>query len=248
MALVKVEGIIVKETPYGDTSKILQILTREYGIISVISKGCRSIKSKFRASTKKLVLANFYINYKENGLSNLRDVDGIVFLSNVFTNIECITYASYLVELAVSVIKENNNCIIFDLLKTALIKINDGLDSGLITAIIEIKCLDFLGVSPNFSECVICGNKTDIITISVDNGGFLCTSCNKDSKIYKKRTVELIRMFSLVDLEKVTKLNISSESKKEIEEFIDLYYEKYTGIYLNSKKLIKNLRKIGRAV
>lgn len=248
MELVKVEGIVVKETPYKDSSKILQILTKEYGLISVIAKSCRSIKSKFRTSTTKLSLATFHINYKEEGLSTLRDVDNNIFLLNIFKSIEYITYASYLVELATQIIKENNTQEVFTLLKTGLIKINDGLDPSLITSIIELKYLSLLGVSPNINACSICGNKTDIETISVDNGGLLCTSCKSGEKVYKKRTVELIRMFILVDLTKVTKLNITSESKKEIEEFIELYYDKYTGLYLNSKKLIKNLKKVGKVV
>ena len=248
MELVKVEGIVVKETPYKDSSKILQILTKEYGLISVIAKGCRSIKSKFRTSTTKLSLATFHINYKEGGLSTLRDVDNNIFLLNIFKSIEYITYASYLVELATQITKENNTQEVFTLLKTGLIKINDGLDPSLITSIIELKYLSLLGVSPNINACSICGNKTSIETISVDNGGLLCTSCKSDEKLYKKRTVELIRMFILVDLTKVTKLNITLESKKEIEEFIELYYDKYTGLYLNSKKLIKNLKKVGKVV
>lgn len=248
MELVKVEGIVIKETPYKDTSKILQILTGEYGTISVIAKGCRSIKSKFRSSTNKLSLAVFYINYKEGGLSVLRDIDNITFLSNIFKDIERITYASYLVELASQIKKENDSPLIFSLLKTGLIKINDGLDSSLITDILELKYLSFLGVSPNINSCAVCGNKTDIETISVDSGGLLCTSCNKEGIIYKKRTIELIRMFTLVDLEKVTKLNIANENKQEIEKFIELYYDKYTGLYLNSKRFIKNLKKVGKVV
>ena len=228
MELVKVEGIVIKETPYKDTSKILQILTKEYGVISVIAKGCRSIKSKYRTSTTKLSLAVFFLNYKKEGLSTLRDVDNTTFLSNILTDIEKITYASYLVELSYQLTKESNSQEIFTLLKTALIKINDGLKPSLITSIIELKYLNLLGVSPNINSCSICGNKTNIETISVDNGGLLCTSCKSNEKVYKKRTVELIRMFMLVDLEKVTKLNISSEHEKEQEEYIELYYDQNT--------------------
>lgn len=248
MELVKVEGIVVKETPYKDSSKILQILTKEYGLISVIAKGCRNIKSRLRTSTTKLSLATFHINYKVEGLSVLRDVDNNIFLISIFKNIEYITYACYLVELAVQIIKENNTEEVFTLLKTGLLKINDGLDASVITSIIELKYLVLLGVCPNINSCSVCGNKKEIETISVDNGGLLCSSCKKDEKIYKKRTIELIRMFILVDLEKVTKLSITLECKKEIEEFIDLYYDKYTGLYLNSKKLIKNLKKVGKVV
>ena len=66
MEKVTVEGIIINETNYGETSKILNILTKEYGYISVMAKGSRTMKSKIRGISMKLVYANFTINYKPN--------------------------------------------------------------------------------------------------------------------------------------------------------------------------------------
>ena len=50
-----VEGIILNETNYGETSKILNILTKEYGYISVMSKGSRTLKSRLRGISMRLV-------------------------------------------------------------------------------------------------------------------------------------------------------------------------------------------------
>ena len=49
--LVEVEGFIIKETPYGETSKIINVLTKEKGLIGIIAKGAKTMKSKLRAST-----------------------------------------------------------------------------------------------------------------------------------------------------------------------------------------------------
>ena len=37
------EGIIVTETAYGESSKILNILTKDAGIIGVMAKGAKKI-------------------------------------------------------------------------------------------------------------------------------------------------------------------------------------------------------------
>ena len=73
--ITKVEGIIVSETPYGDTSKIINLYTKEYGIIGVMCKGAKSMKSRLRALTMKFTYGSFYIYYKEDKLSILKDVD-----------------------------------------------------------------------------------------------------------------------------------------------------------------------------
>ena len=51
-------------------------------------------------------------------------------------------------------------------------------------------------------------------------------------------------MFYYVDISKISKTEISLNIKKEINEFIDDYYSRYTGLYLKSKEFLKNLNKI----
>ena len=41
----KVEGIVINEKAYGETSKIINVITKEYGIIGIIAKGARTLKS-----------------------------------------------------------------------------------------------------------------------------------------------------------------------------------------------------------
>ena len=45
MTIESFEGIIISETNYSESSKILNVLTDKYGLIGVMSKGCRNIKS-----------------------------------------------------------------------------------------------------------------------------------------------------------------------------------------------------------
>ena len=44
MKIIEVEGIVVSNTPYKESSKIINIFTSEYGIIGCISKGCKNLK------------------------------------------------------------------------------------------------------------------------------------------------------------------------------------------------------------
>ena len=43
---VSIKGVVVKEVNYGESDKILTVLTAEDGIISVIAKRCRNLKNK----------------------------------------------------------------------------------------------------------------------------------------------------------------------------------------------------------
>ena len=126
MNLQEVTGIIVNETNYGETSKILNVITKEKGLISLMAKGCKNIKSPLRSTTSKLTFGTFIIYYKENKISTLKEVTVLDNFINIKKDIARISYATYILELSEGVIKQNNNKQIFELLIQSLKKINEG--------------------------------------------------------------------------------------------------------------------------
>lgn len=244
MEIVNTEGIILGETNYSESSKILRILTKDYGLISIMSKGCRNLKSKLRGVSSKLVYANFQFYYKENGISTLTEANVINTFRNILSDINRISYASYLLDLTEQVYKQSKELDIYKNLIAILLKINEGYDYETLTLIYELQLLDYLGIRPNVNGCSICGSKKNIITISTNSGGYICQNCYQSGKIYSNKTIQLIRMFISIDVTQISKLDIKAETKKELNEFITDYYEEYSGLYLKSKAFLKNLAKI----
>lgn len=244
MKIEEVEGIILSETNYSESSKILNILTKEHNIIGVISKGCRNIKSKLRAVSRKLVYGKFHIYYKENGLSTLISVDIMNSFHHILTDLKTISYASYIIDLVLQVSKQNEEDNLFSLLKATLLKIEEGYHAHILMSIVELKLLDYLGVKPMIDGCSLCGSNKNIVTISSSKGGYICANCYTDEGMVSDKTIQLVRMFYYVDLEKITKLEVSSHVLKEINLFLEDYYDRYTGLFLKSKKFLKELEKI----
>lgn len=237
----KVEGFVVGVTPYSDTSKIINIFTKDHGIIGVMCKGARSVKSKLRAVSEKFVYGNFHIYYKENKLSTLIAVDVMNHLKTIKSDILLISYLNYLTELTTQVYKHSNSEEIYELFINSVLKIEEGLNPLIITNIIEVKYLDYLGVGLNLEACSRCGNKKNIVTLNADSGGYICSSCLLDEPIVDAKTVKMIRMYYLVLINSITKIDISINVQEEINDFLDRYYERYTGLYLKSKKFLKSL-------
>ena len=239
--VIDIEGIIINTKNYGDTSKIVDILTKEHGIIGVMAKGCKSLKSNLRSVTDKLTYAKFTIYYKKDKLSLLSEASIINNFSNIKKDIEKISYASFLIDLTSQVYKQSGDGELYDLLVSSLIKINEGFNPLVITNIIELKYLAYLGVMPNLTGCSICGNK-NVITLSSDKGGYLCTKCRTNEPIVSDKAIKLVRMYTLVDINKISKLDLSKDVIREVNNFIDLYYDRYTGLYLKSKEFLNKLK------
>ncbi len=242
MKIEKVTGIVLSDTNYSESSKILNVLTKEHGKIGIISKGCRNLKSSLRSVSSKLTYGYFNIYYKQEGLSVLISVDIINDFSNIKQDLFKIGYATFLSDLTNQVLKETSSNEIFDLFINGLIKINDDFDPMIITNIIELKYLNYLGVMPILDCCSVCGSNKKIVTVSSFSGGYLCVNCYKNEYIVDEKTVKLLRMFSYVDISKIKELNILPKNKNEINKFLENYYDRYTGIYLKSKDFLTQLR------
>ncbi len=242
--ITKVTGFIVSTVSYKDTSLILNLFTKEYGLIGVLGKGVKSLKSPLRALTQKFTYGFFYIYYKENKLSILKDVDILNPFITIHSDIFLIGYLNYVSELVVQVYKESENKELFDLFLSIVFKMNEGLDAEVLTNIFEIKCLPFLGVGIVLDGCSECGNTKDIVTIDGDAGGFLCKNCYSNEKIVSLKTIQLLRMYAYIDIKSIKNLDIKNPYKKEIDMFLSIYYGRYTGVYLKSKDFINKLKEL----
>ena len=240
----KIEGIVVSEIDYKESSKIINVLTPEYGVLGFIARGTKQVKSKLSGVSSKLTYGYFHVSYRENGLSNLIEVDIINKFKNIRKDINQMSYSLYLLELAEKVYKHDNDRSIYDMLISSLDKIENGYDYKVISEIFELKMLDFLGIRPVIDECVNCGNKNDIVTISSYRGGYLCKNCCHGEAIVNIKTIKLLRMFYYVDIGKIEKLEVADNIKQELSLFINDYYDRYSGLYLKSREFLENLEKL----
>lgn len=237
--LAKIEGVIIRETPYKDTSKIINVFCSE-GIIGIIARGACKPKSPLFNFTSKLTYGVFHIN-KRVGLSTLIEVDVIDNLKIIKKDLIKISYASFITDLVGQVYNHEENNSIYKLYIDSLKKINEGFDPLVITNILELKLLEYLGVLPTLDKCVICGNTHDIVTISSYKGGYICKNCLNNDIIVNTKTLKLIRMYYYLDIGKISKLDISDNIKKEINAFLDEYYDRYSGLYLKTKAFLNKI-------
>lgn len=243
--LKDVEGIILKERDYGESSKILDLFTKEYGVIGIISKGSKKVKSKLSGVSSRLTYGLFHIYYKEGKLSILNSVDVYNPLLNIRNSIINISFATYLSELVHQVLNQSlKKDEIYNLFISSILKINELYDPLVITNILELKLLKYLGVEPILDRCSVCGKSTNIVTISADKNGLLCNKCRFNEKLVDLKVIKYLRMYYYLDISKISKIEMDSKIKNEIDDFLTDYYNTHTGIYLNCKKFIDDLKMV----
>ena len=237
----EVEGIVLKETLYSETSKVIQVLTKEYGLVSMIAKGALSMKSNLRSLTIPFLYGKFNITYKKDKLSILKSGKILKLYGTGITDLKLYAYMSYLSELTYAVLKENNNNELFEILKDGLDKIYDNFDPEVIKNIIEFKYMDYLGISPNLDICQKCNELKELYAIDGKRGGFICKDCYTNEQKIPENFPKIIDRFINVDIKTIKEIKLKDEDKKIISDFLREYYEQYSAVYINSIKFLNEI-------
>ena len=132
-----------------------------------------------------------------------------------------LTYSSYLCELIDIAIPEGeNNPSLFKEFVTTLYLLNtDAIEYELLVRCFEIKLLQATGYGLTLNNCVLCKEKINTSNyISLSYFGGVCEKCNKEHGLYiSKGAYNALRFLSTTPLDKVFRLNLSNDLKKEIE-------------------------------
>lgn len=144
--IIKLNGIIIKETDYKEFDKLLTILTKEKGKISAYAFNIRKSNSKSIGKARLFTLGTFELIESKEGysLQNIILKEDFDNLSNDYNNL---CYASYFIELADYFSFENiDSSDVIDLLYFAIKALIKGVaDKKLIRRVYELKMLKYQG-------------------------------------------------------------------------------------------------------
>lgn len=238
-----VTGINIKSINYSEADKIITIFTRENGILQVIAKGGRKNLSKLGARMDLLHCNRLFLTKGKN-LDILTQAETYIYFPGLRNDYTKLMQALYWAELVYSFCNEGETLPdIFDLFLNSLAILEKAEQPPLLyTLWFELKFLEHIGYSCNFTHCVGCQR---LITRDIKNfyfdltsGSILCPSCQIVFKQVKPITRELylilrkLKQFSLSDISSVT---INEKTEKNIE-CIQNFFQTYI-CFLAEKKL-----------
>lgn len=106
--LHKTRGIILKSTPYSESSLVIHIYTELFGTQSYLLQGVRKNKSKIRLSMlQNLQLVDMVVYHKENGgLQRISELKASPVFQSISINIVKTSLALFMCELLHNTLKE----------------------------------------------------------------------------------------------------------------------------------------------
>ncbi|GEM_PF-100743 len=115
--LVKTNGIILRSMKYGETSLIMDIYSRDYGLNSYIIGGVRNKKSKTQAGLCQIMSLVQFVAYHKNtkGLFRIKEISSAHLYTRIPFEIMRSSVGMFMVEVLKNTIREDEeNAELFD--------------------------------------------------------------------------------------------------------------------------------------
>jgi DNA repair protein RecO (recombination protein O) len=188
MAQVKTSAVILHSFAYGDTSRILRILTPEYGLRSVIAKGAKSPRSRFGGVLEPFTEGEAQFHLRPG--RDLLTLGGFSLLRSrqaIGRDFAAFAGASLIAEILVRVGTEEANAELYD----AVVSTFDRLatphrDAAGIALASLWNLIALFGFRPEMEACVQCGApiaKLDAARFDTAAGGARCSRCGTNGPV-----------------------------------------------------------------
>lgn len=187
MALYKSRGIVLRSIRYGESDRILDLYTRDAGLVSAIAKGIRRTRSRFGARLEPLSCVEF-VAYGGRSLDTITQAETLRSFHGVREHLARLEAAGRMVRdvRALSGGDEADRRIL-NLLYHALDALEPR-DSGLgvLEAAFGMKLAMLAGYAPELDACVGCsvpaGEMDGLAHFAPELGGLLCEECRVASR------------------------------------------------------------------
>lgn len=178
-------AVVLRSWPYGESDKIVCLLTESYGKITGIAKGAKRSRKRFANSLEPFSLVNLRFQDRPHGnLAFFLSADLGFAYKRLVTSLEKITLASYLVEITDGLTSErDDSALVYQHLKYGLLFLDsDGTLPLEFLAAFELKLLRLAGYQPALDRCKRCSiTRRDDGAVpwyfSGMEGGILCGVC-----------------------------------------------------------------------
>ncbi len=219
-------GLVLRNTDYKETSRILTVLTAPYGRMTVTAKAARRKNSATAAGTQFLTCSEFTMsnNHGRWILTEARCIEEFLGLRD---DVALLALGSYFAELLETLaVTEESAPEMLSLCLNALYALSEHLyEPELVKAAFELRLLALCGYAPAVQCCAECGNEEPVDPVLSLGGAVYCASCRPFGAAVPMSAGSLSAMRYVLSApsKKLFSFNIGAESLKEFSEAAEKY-------------------------
>ena len=188
----KIDGFVLSQSDYKENDILMQVMTKEYGLISLVAKAAKKLNSKNHFLP--LCLYEFIIDYKEG--KSIFTIHNYKLLEKYFEekDIEMMSFKNVIADLCL----KNREIDSYDQLLFSFRKMRPD-NRYLLGSMYVSYLIRQFGITPEVDRCVLC-DSSKVVAISNKHGGFLCHRHLNGHEILSVERLKKFRMIIKADM------------------------------------------------
>lgn len=225
---LKVQGLVLRITPYKDNDALLTVLTNKYGKITVKARGLRRKNSPLVATCQLLAFSEFML-FEYMGMYTINEASSIQLFHDLRKDLTKLSLGTYFAQVAELVSQEDlSNPELLSLVLNCLHTLSaSNMTQEIVKAVFELRCACIAGYMPDLSGCHHCGAQyPDRFNIS--QGILECSGC-RDPGVDGIRmpllpgTLDAMRYICYSDAKKLFAFQLGLESAQILSQITESY-------------------------
>jgi len=177
------EALVMRHIDYGETDRIVTLLTPEFGMIKGFARAARKSRKRFGVCLEPFSMILIQWRPGRNSLVSLQDAELVDARSSLRGDLQAFALACYGVELVEMLLHEGEpHPEIYQLLQAYLDYLSTNVDYPVARLLFELRLIKQLGYIPHLLHCSECFENfsTGQAAFDPERGGSLCLGCAAD--------------------------------------------------------------------
>ncbi len=224
--IVRTDAVVLRSMDYGETSRIVTLLTREKGKLSVMAKGARLPKSRFGSSLQPMSYVQALFYYKPTrGLQTLRESAHVRLFSGIGRDMEKIALGLRMMEL-LSALMQEEQCLppVFNLALESLERLDAAeARAANVWPYFQLRLAGLLGFAPAIDREVVQALTNDGGVLTLGAGAIVPIEAAGGGQRASRSALRAFAVFARADLDVAMRMRLEPAVRREVERLIEAY-------------------------
>lgn len=251
--VTRTDALVIGHRRFGETDRIVTLLTPARGKLDAIAKGVLRPRSKLAGHLEPVTHAEVLLAHGRNLdiVTQAQTIEGFAALRD---DLDQLSLALYLLELADRFTVEHAEAdSVYRLLLAALLRLARGDGHQLITRSFELDLLEVTGFRPEWNDCVSCAGiiSPEMVSWSPLAGGVLCSNCRTthlEVASMDLTVLKVLRLIQQASYEEAARIRLTPELAEGMERVMHQLMRVVTERDLVSANFLSTVRRTSSIV
>lgn len=231
MGEVKTDAIVLRHADFGESSRMLTLLSPTLGKLSVSARGCRRANARLTNATEVFCAGEYILHRRQDRftLTSCLIKDSFYDLRCDYERLVEGTHWLKLTETAAT--PDEEQPLLFALLLRALTYLNYSKQNPIWIALtFYMHFAKICGFAPELYRCSVCGRTAEPpFRFDLAGGGICCARCNSGGLPAGARTLEVLRGFAGIRFAALEGVSVDAQECQRAYSLMSQYLDVQTG-------------------